>query len=398
MLLDLGQPVPVESLQDISKTKEGLCAFIQPTPGQLLALNNASDWAALAWDGVSVSDIALRVDKSIAKLERKIQNKAFIDSARSWIKKQFHDIDELCLVNPPDNWSLPKRRKLDSSIGVLSLGCLDSSADIQLPLPGKDELCELRYFDKVWSVKSLSDAYRVELRGDPTHLRCDDEIQIHDLVFTLGRGSEVDEFYGIAKRLSVIDDDDAKDALDGRKIDYAGDSIEEYCRSLMYRQVTGELRVKSHHKSGSIYFYAGSIVHATAGAVNGPKALLRIMSWADATWIFDPGVASKVPLDSMRLDIAHFTRAVQGTKKTMEKVAGFIPPMGVSLKIVPSQYEAKKFWTIPETKVLASVGEYGLVRDILNYCSLPDSEIFETLIELRRQGLLLPVAQNRRNA
>ncbi len=396
MLLDLGQPVPVESLQKIATKKEGLCAFIQPTPGQLLALNEASDWNAIAWDGVSVSEIAIKVDRSVENMERKINNKAFIDSARSWIRKQFHEVEELKLVNPPENWNQSVRRRLDQSIGVLSFGCRDSQADVRLLLPGSDDLCELRFYEGDWSIQGLSNKFPVEFRGDPSKIRSGDELQINNLIFCFGRNSEVDEFVGIARKLSIIGDEDSSVDNDGKSAHHSSQELENYCRSLMYRQASGELSINSDHKSGSIFFYLGDIVHATTGAVSGQKALLRIINWADVSWAYVAESLSSVPLDSMRLDLMNFTRSVQSSRKTLEKVRAYVPPAGVSLKIVPEKFMAKVQWTIPETKVLASVGEYGLVRDILNYCPLPDTEIFETLIDLRRQGLLLPVTQGRR--
>jgi len=397
LLLDLGQPVPVEFLKDVAPKKEGLCAFIQPTPGQLLALNEFSDWDAVAWDGATTSDLSVRIDKAVDDLDRKINSKAFIDSARQWIKKQFHDVEEIRLINPPENWAQTLVRKLDRSVGVFSFGARESRADIKLPFPGSEDFCELRYFEKTWSVQALSKNLPIELRGDPSGLRCGDELQIHDLVFSFGRDSELDKFVGVAKKLDIIHDSDIDEVHDGRRSENVEDTIEGFCRALMSRQAVGELQVKAGHRSGSIYFYSGNVVHAMTGAVSGAKALLRIIHWPDSSWAFHEGVAAKVPLESIRLDLVGFTRSVNTSKKILNKVQAYIPPGNVSLKIVPDKFRAKRFWTIPETKVLASVGEYGIVRDILNYCPLPDAEIFETLIELRQQGLLLPVVAQKRN-
>jgi hypothetical protein len=93
----------------------------------------------------------------------------------------------------------------------------------------------------------------------------------------------------------------------------------------------------------------------------------------------------------MRLNLLQFTRLLQGAKRLHAKIVPFMPPLSLTLQVDALAFQRKEIWTIPEAQVIAGVAEYQLVRDILNYCPLPDLEIYETLINLRKQGLLRPI-------
>lgn len=391
VMLDLGQPVPIETLREVAESREGLCCFIQPTPGQLLALSESTSWGAMAWDGVSYDEVANKIDQLIRRNEESIHRKAFLDSATSWIKKRIGSVGQLQLLNPPKAWSGFAFRTLDPGDAVLSLGMLNSDSDWKLPIPGDRDICELRHFDGHWSVKVLNPDVPVEVGGDPERLRTGDHILIGELKFLVGMDREVQEIFGIARKLSILEDSDLEPADEDPRVSFAGRDLENYFTSLLYSQAQGEVQVRSGHRRALVYFSGGVINHAVSGAVSGIKALLRAVTWPEAQWSFTAKRDHNELHDTLKLNLLGFTRAVQEAKKVLKKVQPFIPPSGVSLSVDPAAFRKKTDWSIAESRVLASVAEYSLVRDVLNYCPLPDMEIYDTLITLRKQGLLKPV-------
>ncbi len=399
VLLDLGQPVPIETLRDVAQSRDGLCCFIQPTPGQLLALSEASSWGAMAWDGVSFDEISNKIEQLVRQNEDSIHRKAFLDSATTWIKKRVGAVGQLQLLNPPKSWSGFAFRTLDRSEGLLSLGMLDSESSWKLPLPGSGDICELRHFDGKWSVKPLSRDVPVEVKGDMENLRTGDHIMIGDLKFLVGMDPEVEEIYSIARKLSIIGDETIHESSDEPRVAFSASDLESYFTSLLYSQAVGEVQVRSAHRRALIYFNSGVVSHAVSGAVSGLKALLRSVLWTDVEWSFTPDQEHSEIHDTMKLSLLGFTRSVQEARKLLKNVQPFMPPPSVSLLVDPAVFQTKVDWGVAEARVLASVAEYSLVRDVLNYCPLPDMEIYDTLISLRKQGLVKPIKTiARRNA
>lgn len=391
VLLDLGQPVPMETLREVAHSREGLCCFIQPTPGQLLALSESSAWGAMAWDGVSFEEVSKKIDQQVRQHEDSIQRKAFLDSATLWIKKRVGSVGQLQLLNAPKSWNGVSSRGLDAAEGVLSVGMLNSEASWKLPIQGDRDICEFRYFDDHWSLKILNPDVTIEVRGDLDKLRTGDHVQIGDLKFLVGMNPEVEEIYGIARKLSILGDEEFSESTDGRRVSFSEGDLETYFTSLLYTQAIGEVQVRSGHRRALIYFDGGVISHAVSGAVSGVKALLRSVMWADAQWTFASKKEHAELHDTLKLNLLGFTRTVQEAKKILKNVQPFMPPPGVSLLVEPQAFLKKESWTVSEARVLAGVAEYALVRDVLNYCPLPDMEIYDTLISLRKQGLLKPV-------
>jgi hypothetical protein len=395
MMLDLGQPVPTENLRAIAEFKEGLCCFVQPTPGQLLALSEVSRWGALSWDGVTFEEVAQKVDHMIREGEARIQKNAFLESATHWLKKSISRAGQIQLLNPPSHWSGFAFRSLDQSEGSLSLGQIHSKSKWKLPIPGEKDICEIFFHDGSWSLKILEPGF-VSTHADVDSLRAGDQIQIGELRFLIKMDSDVEEIYSIARRLSIIDDSALESALEdeleeGPRVSFKGEDLESYCLSLLYSQGNGELQVRSGHRRGVITFYSGIITNAVAGAVDGLKALQRMLLWDSVEWHFVTAKDVQEDCDSMRVNLLQFTRLLQGAKRLHAKIVPFMPPLSLTLEVDALAFQRKEIWTIPEARVIASVAEYQMVRDILNYCPLPDLEIYETLINLRKQGLLRPI-------
>jgi hypothetical protein len=383
LMLDLGQPVPVENLRKLTTKRPGLCSFIQPTPGQLLALQDLEQWTAMAWDGSSYDKIARRLDELVARFEDRVRNESFLEASRTWLGRHSRVPARISWIDPPDSWKGPKQVALDPDRAMMTCGCLQSSADFRLPVSGSHDLFEFRFIGGIWSFKKLSDKNDISYIGDPQEVRAGDEVRVGTNSFLIGMDMQVEEIFSIARRFDVVDSRPIDDTFKDRPID-------DVIRELLYSQVTGELQVSSGLKMGTVFVYAGTVSYAVTGAVNGMKALLRMLTWEQAHWRFNANKLGQFSTEGMRLDLASFAKASQAMRISWDRVRTFVPPSNVQLKVVAHNFAQRKKWTPLETKVVASISEFHLVRDILNYCPLPDMEIYETLIELRRQNLVQP--------
>jgi len=243
LVLDLGQPVPLESLRRASRRRPGLCAFVQPTPGQLLALEDFEDWSAVAWDGASFDRVARRLDELAGRADSRIKREAFVEATRAWLKRYAREPGRLVWMNPPENWKGPVHATLDRDRAMLSVGSLQSPADWKLPISGAEDLFELRRVGDAWSFQGLSS--RAVYEGDAHSSLTGDQIRIGDFVFMLSSDTKVEEMVGVAQRL-----DSQAEAIAPE----AGKSLQDVCRELLYTHVVGELVIDAGLRSGAIYY------------------------------------------------------------------------------------------------------------------------------------------------
>lgn len=382
MMLDLAQPVPLENLKRVADSLEGLCFFMQPTPGQLLALSEVSYWKACAWDGVSYEVVAHKTEESLFTNEKRIHEKAFLASTKNWLQKMSKGLGQLRLLNSPAHWSGYTFRTFNSSEATLSLGQLQSKSQWKLPIPGKNEICEFVFQSGHWQLK-IMDADNVFIQGNKAQLKVGDQIQIGELKFLIEMTAEVEDIVKIANRLNVLEGEILSPEL--------AKDLESFCVSLLYSQAQGELQIKSLHKRASIWFSSGAITGASAGAVQGIKALARIFLWDQVEWKFVAQSAHQNYANMFHLDLMKFTHLVEDSKKRYSQVEAFVPPPQVLLSVDAQAFKLKNSWTPLEAKVIGTVAEYSSVREVLNYCPLSDLDVYEALIALRKQGLIKPV-------
>jgi hypothetical protein len=169
-------------------------------------------------------------------------------------------------------------------------------------------------------------------------------------------------------------------------------TIGDLCRDLLLSGVTGEVRLTSGPKSGSIFFNEGVLYYAVAGSVSGVKALTLIFSWQDPQWKITVRKISSSETGRFRITIKEFSRMYETWKAQWMRVSSLVPPLSLKLRANSARFIQRQDFSVHETKVLAAICEHSLVRDIMNSCSdLIDVEVAEVLVNLRKQGLIEPV-------
>ena len=390
MNVDLGQPVPIENLRKV-KGKPGLCAFLQPTPQQLLTLGELPHWTPVAWDGVNFEKLAQRLDEIAARYEREILTQHFLETCRVWSGRVEELPDVVEWLNPPEDWTGPRVFALDSGAALLTVGAPATNCDIRLPILAEakiSEAGEFRYINNTWSFRAFSDKLGVSIRGNKDRLKPGDEVVILGVSLHLKKSPRVEEFLRMARRMGVVDE-----VLAPQIRESADKTLGDVCLELIHSGVKGELRLNSGLRNGSIYFEDGTVYFAVTGSVSGAKALMRMMSWEAPTWRFNVDRAPVPDRRSFRFSFLEFTRMYTTWKKGWARVKAFVPPPTLKVKANPGVYLSKSQWSQIEFQVIASVCEYPMIRDILNSCPLSDVEIFETLIQMRKQGLLEPLGR-----
>lgn len=388
LLLDISQPVPLESLKKINR-KPGLALFIQPTPQQLLQLNELPLWQSMAWDGASYDRLALRLDEVGARFEEEIRRYRFVESGKKFLMRDQFQADFVEWLNPPDSYHGMTIFVLDVLRGTLTVGGAESQADLKIPLDqsNRSELGEFRYINGKWSFKPSLEGAPILLRGNRENLKAGDQIEIQRHLIQVKRSLKVDELMRLSKRLHILEDQDLlrADSLQGD----ASKTIGDLCRELLISGVTGELRLNAGVKSGSVFFNEGVLYHSVTGCVNGVKALTRMFSWQDPHWKINLKKISDPERCHFRITLKEFSRVYDSWKVQWQKISPYVPPLSVRLRANSQRYLQRQEFSLKEAKVLAAICEYPLVRDVMNSCGdMVDVEIAQTLIVLRKQGLI----------
>ncbi|MEI6092098.1 MAG: DUF4388 domain-containing protein [bacterium] len=122
--------------------------------------------------------------------------------------------------------------------------------------------------------------------------------------------------------------------------------------------------------------------------VRGIKAFLRIAEWNDGHFIFKNKITGTYGVEH---DIAYVdvTRLCSVAKKTHEwfiKSKNNLPSKKLKVKLSPSVMGKNIAVTPKELDVLMTTVDHDTVSEILNYSSDLDTEIYESLISLRKKG------------
>lgn len=385
LTLDLGQPVPVENLRKLP-VRLGLAAFLQPTPQQLLSLGELPEWNPIAWDGVSYDKLASRLDFLTLRRRDQLKVGHFLETCSLWIDHHLALAGRLDWVNAPETYAGLKSFRLERNARSLSLGAQSSRADVKLPVAGGAEYCEFRFHNGRWSVK-VFDATEgtVTFEGNPGDVRPGDRLTVNGLAIQVKVDVEVESFLGVARKSTLFD------AKFRQRVSFEDKTLADICREFLSSWTTGELRVGSGLKHGSIFFKEGTLTHAVAGAVSGLKALTRMFAWEEPTWRFNADKKPDLGTRDLAIGFMEFSTVYRNWREHWGRLRTFSPPSNLRLRGVVRPFNQKVSWTNAEYQVMSAVCEFKLIRDVFNNCALLDVEILSALVDMRRQGLVEPV-------
>ncbi len=379
---DLGQPVPVEHLKNF-RGHVGLASFQQPTPQQLLALGEASGFRPITWDGVSFERIALSLDAIAAASEKTKKESLLVDSLAGWLSQRRRQPGRLRLLNPPEGFPGAVDFSLVDVGTSLRIGGWRSRAPIRLPYDTGHEFLELNLREGAWTGAVLSPDPPVQGPPASRPIEVGDQISIGAWILQFAPLPVVEELASLMARSGMS----SKDATLAASA--PAQNLADFVRGLLLAGASGEIRVQSGLKHAVLTVLEGRLVHAVTGAVGGEKALFRVLAWPEAKWRFLPRDEHGFKDREMDFGALEFARAYADWIRRWEVVRSFVPSSQMRLEGNPNAVRQRSQWTHRLFLVLAAVSEFHLVRDVFNNCPLLDIDIVESLVELRKSGLIL---------
>ena len=378
-----GSQVPVQTLKTLPKVAF-LAVFESMNPSQVLGLGQVAAMRLTSWEEGRFDKIAsLLMEELNAKGSTPSEAK-ILSQLKNWLKEQGESPTRLVWTNCPTTWNGAKEITIPSSGAPLVIGSLESTADFKLPLSGKGEWALLQKNKLGMQFRSLLPQLPVQFFGDPSQLKVGDRLRIFDFSFELSGSNELNSLKTFMRRQGVSPEDAA-----ATPHTTSARTLADTIRELLESGASGELSVRSENRVGYLSIQEGYIDEALVGPVSGLKALFRIMSWPDAKSQFDRYDRAMSFATSLRLGPLEFQKAYDRWKQKVQSLKAVWPPLQLKVKPDPMSYQQKKIWTVKDFLVYSSLCESDRVFELLNNCPLLDLEIVESLVGLRKDGLVL---------
>lgn len=159
---------------------------------------------------------------------------------------------------------------------------------------------------------------------------------------------------------------------------------------------TGVLWVRSSASSdeGKVEFLQGKIVAANTGDVHSLKAMYRMFLWDEPRFLFTRRDPEDFTFEEqLNLSLKYIVKEGEEWKSRYEKIRRELPPGDLKLELEPSAFHSGTKLPVQYFSTLANVVEYAEVSQILDFNPLPDVQIYETLIHLRKENKIRVVAE-----
>lgn len=148
---------------------------------------------------------------------------------------------------------------------------------------------------------------------------------------------------------------------------------------------SGVIQVEGEGMAGSVYIERGEIVSAVTQNIFGEKALYRLISLKEGKFRFVPGT-----VEIRRTIHASSQQAIMEGLRHFDEIRNLsaeLPSPNDSVLLVPNVREVTGgVGAVREVLLLAEF--CTRVGDIVNNCSYPDLVVYETLLDLKKRGVL----------
>jgi CheY-like chemotaxis protein len=142
----------------------------------------------------------------------------------------------------------------------------------------------------------------------------------------------------------------------------------------------------SRRQVGRVVLHGGDVIAASVGAVEGEKALFRLLAWDRGSFAFKPEPVTIEP------SIQSPTRALlrEGLRQIREwqRLAVELPPLSATVTLkIPRSALPNVIHPLTQ-EVLVVLDLYSQVKDVVDHCSFPDYQVLRTLHTLVRRGMV----------
>ncbi|HVP61732.1 MAG TPA: response regulator [Myxococcaceae bacterium] len=265
------------------------------------------------------------------------------------------------------------------------------------------ELAVLRHpdlvlFDRgcaVLDARTFVDILRTNPRTDTIPVVVTASAEQADEAMRDGPGTLLRKPYNLDEVLAHIDDllaraDRARtDAAEPQEIEGAlGQlSLPDLLQTLALGRRTGRVTLRRGAERGEVDLVEGRPVDARAGAVQGEKALFRMLGWTEGTFSFQPGPAATEAriargTDEVLLEAARQTDECRRLLDALPASATrWVQTAGAALRAVPPLAR----------EVLAQLETPRSAPELLDAVEAPDLAVLQSLLLLHGEGLVVPV-------
>jgi hypothetical protein len=154
---------------------------------------------------------------------------------------------------------------------------------------------------------------------------------------------------------------------------------------------TGVLWVRGSqpHQEGKVEFSHGRVFAAVAGEAHGLKAIYRMFLWDEPRFLFSRRDSQgATPEQDMDFNLKTVVREGQNHRQRYQKIRKELPPNDIVLALEPASLHPDTGLMPPDFATLATLLEFGKVGEILDYSSLPDIQVYESLIRLKKERFI----------
>jgi len=172
---------------------------------------------------------------------------------------------------------------------------------------------------------------------------------------------------------------------------YQSPDIEDALSTVQMLERTGDLWVRGNaaEEEGAIEFLQGKIVSANAGESKSVKAIYRMFLWKEPKFSFNRKTPEECRIENhLNLSLKYICEQGKEMRRRFERIKSEIPPRELLLELEASSLHSESTFPVNQFSTLASVVEFGQVSQVLDVNPLPDVEILESLISLRKAKMI----------
>ncbi len=196
----------------------------------------------------------------------------------------------------------------------------------------------------------------------------------------------------VLERQGHIDSIDALSKPGGIAEGEIGDlPLADLLQSLLVQRRSGRLSLvreaeRGGAEQGALLIRDGEVIRARTGAVDGEKALFRLLAWSAGQFAFEAGVSTETAT------ILAPTRRmlVEGLRQIEEwtRLSTRLPPLDSPLRLNVKHSELPNIVHPLTQEVLLLLELYSSVRDVVDHCIYPDYQVLRTLHTLAERGII----------
>ena len=178
---------------------------------------------------------------------------------------------------------------------------------------------------------------------------------------------------------------------DGHLIFHKSQTLADALMTVQDLERTGTLVVhcKADGRQGKVDFIQGRPTDAWTGDIRGVKAIYRMFLWDGLEFQFLRHDATETRVDTdFQQSLRDICAEGERLRERYEQIRGQLPPAQIRLELDPTSLHAGADLDRPTFLTLSSVVELGAVSRILDFNPLPDVVLYESLIALKRAGLI----------